>query len=101
VMALSSDSEGVPGVVIEAGLSGLPVVATDVGWVRDVVVDGKTGLLVGPGRSDLLAAALRDALERRAVLGEAARKRCLAEFEMDRVARLWQGLIEQIGASSR
>lgn len=98
VVALSSDSEGVPGVLIEAGLSGLPVVATEVGWVRDVVVDGETGLLVPPGRSDRFAAALRDALDRPADLGQAARTRCLAEFEMGLVTDRWEELIERVGA---
>ncbi|MFW6090967.1 MAG: glycosyltransferase family 4 protein [Actinomycetota bacterium] len=97
VLALSSDSEGVPGVLIEAGLSGLPVVTTDVGWVRDVVVDGETGLVVARGRSEPFANALRDALDRRASLGAAARKHCLAEFEMGRVTDLWQELIEEVG----
>lgn len=101
VLALSSDSEGVPGVLIEAGLAGLPVVATDVGWVADVVVHGETGLLVSPGRSDLLATALRDALDRRADLGRAARARCLAEFEMGRVTEMWLGLIEESNSHDR
>ncbi|MFW6033587.1 MAG: glycosyltransferase family 4 protein [bacterium] len=94
-VALSSDSEGVPGVLIEAGLAELPVVATDVGWVRDVVIDRTTGLVVPPDRPDLFAAALREALDRRAGLGRAARTHCLAEFEMERVTELWLDLISQ------
>lgn len=95
VLALSSDSEGVPGVLIEAGLGGVPVVATDVGWVRDVVLPGKTGLLVPPRRPDLFAEALVEALARRAELGSAGRAHCLAEFDMTKVVDQWQGLIEQ------
>jgi glycosyltransferase involved in cell wall biosynthesis len=95
VLALSSDSEGVPGVLIEAGLAGLPVVATDVGWVRDVVLPGETGLLVPPGRPDLFGTALLQALHRRADLGAAGRDHCLAEFDMAKVVDQWQRLIEQ------
>ena len=95
VLALSSDSEGVPGVLIEAGLSGLPVVATDVGWVRDVVLPNETGLLVPPRRPDLFAAALAEAFHRRVELGQAGRAHCLAEFEMSRVVDEWQRLIER------
>ena len=46
VLVLPSRTEGMPGVLIEAGMRALPVVATDVGYVRDVVVDGETGVIV-------------------------------------------------------
>jgi glycosyltransferase involved in cell wall biosynthesis len=95
VLALSSDSEGLPGILVEAGLAGLPVVATDVGWVRDLVLPGETGLLVPPGRPDLLGSALRQAFHRRSDLGLAGRERCLAEFEMAKVTDRWQQLIER------
>jgi glycosyltransferase involved in cell wall biosynthesis len=100
VLALSSDSEGVPGVLIEAGFAGLPVVATDVGWVRDVVRPGKTGLLVPPNRPDLLAAAIADALAQRADMGAAGRAHCLAQFDMRRVTESWQHLIGEVSGAS-
>jgi glycosyltransferase involved in cell wall biosynthesis len=101
VLALSSDSEGVPGVLIEAGLSGLPVVATDVGWVRDVVLPGQTGLLVPPGRPDVFETGLREALGRRDELGRAGRAHCLSEFEMAKVADTWRRLIERTARRGR
>ena len=45
-LVLTSRTEGVPGVLIEAGMSGVPAVTTDVGWVREVVLDGVTGAVV-------------------------------------------------------
>jgi glycosyltransferase involved in cell wall biosynthesis len=101
LVALSSDSEGVPGVLIEAGLTGLPVVATDVGWIRDVVRPGETGLLVPPGEPEEFAAAVRVALEQQIGLGSAARAHCLAEFEMEHVTDKWQRLIKQTASRRR
>jgi glycosyltransferase involved in cell wall biosynthesis len=55
--------EGLPLAVVEAMVCGVPVVATAVNAVPDVVVPGETGLLVPPQRPDLLAAAVRHVLE--------------------------------------
>jgi glycosyltransferase involved in cell wall biosynthesis len=48
LVALTSDREGTPLALIEAAAAGRPVVATDVGGVSDVVVDGRTGFVVAP-----------------------------------------------------
>ncbi len=48
ILILPSISEAHPYVLLEAGLSGLPVIATDVGGVTDIVTNQKTGLLVPP-----------------------------------------------------
>jgi glycosyltransferase involved in cell wall biosynthesis len=58
VFALPSRYEGLPVAIVEAMASGIPVVATAVNAVSDVVIPGETGLLVPPGRPDLLAAAI-------------------------------------------
>jgi glycosyltransferase involved in cell wall biosynthesis len=93
VVALPSRTEGMPGVLIEAGLSGVPAVATDVGGVGEIVVDGETGVLVPPGDAAALAAGLRRALADRDRLGAAARRRCLARFEIGPVADRWRDLL--------
>lgn len=63
VFALPSRYEGLPTAVVEAMVAGIPVVATAVNAVPDVVRPGETGLLVPPGRPDLLAAAVRYLLD--------------------------------------
>ncbi len=63
VFAMSSRYEGLPCVIVEAQECGIPVVATAVNAVPDVVVPGESGLLVPPGRADLLAGALDFALD--------------------------------------
>jgi glycosyltransferase involved in cell wall biosynthesis len=58
VFAMTSRYEGLPTAIVEAMACGIPVVATAVNAVGDVVVPGETGLLVPPGRPDLMATAL-------------------------------------------
>jgi glycosyltransferase involved in cell wall biosynthesis len=60
---LSSTWENFPHTVVEALAAGTPVIATNVGGVREAVEDGRNGLLVPPGDSDALAAALQRYLE--------------------------------------
>ncbi len=84
--------EGIPGVLIEAGLCGVPVVATDVPGVRSVLEDGVTGIVVprdDPGAlADGMARLLGDAEMRRA-MGIAARARCEARFSTAKARELW------------
>jgi glycosyltransferase involved in cell wall biosynthesis len=100
-LVLSSDSEGVPGVLIEAGLAALPVVATDVGWVREVVVDGVTGRLAPPSRPAAFAAAVREVLADRGRLGAAARQHCLERYELGTVVAQWGTLLDEISGRPR
>jgi glycosyltransferase involved in cell wall biosynthesis len=58
VFVLSSRYEGLPTAVVEAMMCGIPVVATAVNSVGDVVVPGETGLLVPPGHPALMADAI-------------------------------------------
>lgn len=75
--------------LIEAMAQRLPVVASRVGGMTEIVVDGETGLLVPPGDAGALAAALDDLLRDlpcRMMLGEAGRKRARGLFSWDRVS---------------
>jgi glycosyltransferase involved in cell wall biosynthesis len=88
-----------PGVLIEAGLSGIPVVATDVPGVRSVVADGETGVVVGVDDLPGLTAAVSDLLldpVRRGAMGRAARDRCLERFSMDAVGTQWLTILEPL-----
>src|SRR4030095_10598744 len=60
LMVFASRTEGMPASLIEAGMAGLPVAATTLPGVPEVVVDGTTGLLVPPGDRE----ELRGAVER-------------------------------------
>ena len=62
LLANSSIYEGFPIALIEAAMSSLPVVATDVGGSGEIVLDGESGRLVPPGRADLLAEGIFDLL---------------------------------------
>ena len=57
-LVLSSTKEGFPYSILEAGLAGVPVVAADVGGIKEIIIDGTTGLLVKPRNSTALAEAI-------------------------------------------
>jgi len=67
IMALSSLNEGTPVSLIEAQASELPVVSTDVGGVRDIVIDKETGFLCELGNSEEMAAYLKQLAEDRSL----------------------------------
>jgi len=98
VVVLPSLTEGMPAVAIEAGLMGLPVVATGVGAVGEVVRDGHTGLLVPAGDQPALVAALGAALDGGDRLGVEARRWCLDRFAMGPVGHAWAVLLEEVAA---
>jgi glycosyltransferase involved in cell wall biosynthesis len=84
IFVLPSRFEGLPMSVIEAMLTGLPVVAADVRGPREQVVDGVTGLLVPPGDATALGKALaRLAADPtlRGRMGEAGRARALERYD--------------------
>ncbi len=85
---MSSLWEGLGLVFLEAMAAGLPVLASRVSAVPEVVVEGETGLLVPPGDPDELAVGLRRLAqdgELRRRLGAAGRQRMRAVFGLDRM----------------
>jgi glycosyltransferase involved in cell wall biosynthesis len=90
LFVLSSRWEGLPLAVIEAMMSGLPVIATAVGGIPEQVVEGETGLLVPPGDPDTLARAVSRLLNDaglRERTGAAGRRRALERFTEARMLR--------------
>jgi glycosyltransferase involved in cell wall biosynthesis len=104
VFCLPSRSEGFPLSIVEAMLAELPVVATRVGSVAELVADGHTGLLLERDDLDGLVAALeqlRDDGALRARFGTAGRKRALAAYTVEHMAAAYQRLWEQVVAAPR
>ncbi len=98
LFVLPSHEEGLPNAVLEAMAAGLPIVATDVGGVREQL-DGGAGVLVPPRDPEALASALgalASAPGRRSSLGRAARERAERRFSwtatVARYAELYRGL---------
>ena len=92
VFAFPSRLEGVPNAVLEAMATGLPIVATTIGGVTDLLEEGRTGFLIPPGDSGALAVALDQLLKNaplRADLGSKARSRAVEGFSIaDSATRL-------------
>ncbi|HEX2699136.1 MAG TPA: glycosyltransferase [Acidimicrobiales bacterium] len=81
--------EGMPAVVIEAGLCGVAVVADRIAGVAEVVVDGESGVLVAPGDDAAASAAVSSLLAddaRRMAMGASAASRCTEQFAIGPVA---------------
>ena len=104
VFSLASRTEGFGLVFAEAGHFGLPVVATTVGGIPEVVADGETGLLVPPNDVTALAKAL-GALAAdpvlRARMGEAARTRVQRLFTAETMARAFETTYHELARQPR
>jgi glycosyltransferase involved in cell wall biosynthesis len=99
LLVLSSDTEGLPNVVLEAMAMGVPVVATAVGGTPEVVEDRVTGLLVPPGDEAALAAAIVESLLARGPAAERARRaRAFVEreFAMEGLIRRTHDLYREL-----
>jgi colanic acid/amylovoran biosynthesis glycosyltransferase len=99
---LPSFAEGLPVVLMEAMATAIPAVTTSVNGIPELVVDEENGLVVPPGRADLVARALARLArepELRNRLGRAGRERVVEEFDVRREAqRLHDLFIEYAGA---
>jgi glycosyltransferase involved in cell wall biosynthesis len=98
VMVLPSHHEGLPRTIVEAMATGIPVVASGVGGIPEVVVDGTTGLLVPPGDPAALASAVERVLDDPALgLQLVDRARTLVgEFDAAAMVRRTEALYEEL-----
>ena len=90
MLALPSHSEGSPNVVLEAMAAGLPIAATIVGGVPEILEHGKTGLLTPSGDPEAMAAALRELLTQAELgnrLGESARAESNRNYTLESYTR--------------
>ena len=98
VVALASrGGDSMPAVLIEAGMMGIPAVATPIEGIVEIVKDGRTGALIDVDDPPGLATAVASVHERRQELSAAARDHCLARFEIEVVAAQWLELLRAIG----
>ena len=103
VALLSSDYEGTPLVVYESIANGTPVVATDVGGLRDIVEDGRSARLVPRRDPTALAEATIELLRSRALREQLAQEAAhnAEQFSIENVARRFAALYEQLIAEAR
>ena len=93
-LVLPSLSEGLPAVIVEAGLMEIPTIASAVGAIAEVIDDTVTGYLVPPGEPELLAKRIEEALPHAGEVGRRARDAFLGRFTMEAVLPAWEATLE-------
>lgn len=99
LFVLSSLWEGMPNVVLEAMAAGLPVAATDVEGIAELIENGRTGLVVTPGLPEPLAAAMSELTARpelRGAMGKAAQEHVMKNFTWEGAASAYARLYRDL-----
>jgi len=102
--ALTSSSEGTPQAVLEASIARLPIVASRVGGLPEVIDDGRTGLLFPCGDQESLTQALLRLIQDKQLalrLGEAASLRVKSIYGIERMAKEYHNCYLQLTANRR
>jgi mannosyltransferase len=104
IYAFTSRTEGFGLTLLEAMASGNALVAARSGAASQVVIDGRTGILVPPGDVDALVAALEPLMrdpDEAAAMGRRARDRAVDDFGIDAEARAIAAFYEKVGSGKR
>lgn len=104
VSVLASLHEGLPNAVMEAMAVAVPVVATAVGGVKEMIKDGETGFLVPPANSELMARRILDALRQREIselIALRGRQYLLNYFSMQRMVESTENLYREMLVKAR
>ena len=101
LLLLPSLSEGMPAVLIEAGLMGTATVASAVGAIPEMIDDRVTGFLTEPGDHTAFTRTVTDALPVAAEVGSRAARVFLDRYTMAQVAGAWHGLLTTVAAQNR
>lgn len=90
IFVLPSLKEGLPYVLLEAGLAEVPIIATKVGGIPEIIQNEKTGLLIGPANPDELADAIRNLINNpdlRKKLSTSANQKIFQEFSFEKMLK--------------
>lgn len=98
VLLLPSLTEGLPGVVIEAAMTGVASVVTDVGFVRELIEPGISGMIVPSENPEAMAAAVLEAEPNLVSMGTGARRRVITDFSLAGCADRWYRLLAPLVA---
>ncbi len=96
IFVLNSRKEGLPYVILEAGAAGLPVAATSVGGIPDIIENDKTGLLAPPYRMIDALRKLLEEQEMRERLGSALKERVEKKFSFEQMRAKTLAVYEKI-----
>ena len=93
IFLLPSLSEGLPYIALEAGLSNLPIIATAVGGIPEIIDDMKSGILIQPRKSREIKHAIEFYIEHKKVRGEyasAIHEKILKDFSIEKMIKALQ-----------
>ena len=98
IFCFTSNSEGMPNALLEASLAGLPIVSTDVGGARDIIVEEETGYIVPVGDKAALVERLTFLIRNSSIrkrMGRVAQQKIQTDFSLNKITSVIQGIYER------